>query len=97
MVKKFKELMLTLLLGGCLCLCSCGQKDTLEPSSEDPSPSPAPLQWEDVVNPDGTVDQDKFNQYMGIEVPETDTSQEVPENVILLGALSSDYELIHRR
>lgn len=97
MAKKFKELMLTILLGSCLCLCSCGQKDTLEPSSEDPSPSPAPLQWEDVVNSNGTVDQDKFNQYMGIEVPETDTSQEVPENVILLGALSSDYELIHRQ
>lgn len=97
MAKKFKGLMLTLLLGGCLFLSACGQKETLEPSSEDPSPSPAPLQWEDVLNSNGTVDQDKFNQYFGIEVPEADTTQEVPENVILLGALSRDYERIYRQ
>lgn len=97
MVKKIKELMLTLLLGGCLFLSACGQKKTVEPSSEDPSLSPAPLQWEDVWNSDGTLNPDKYNQYLGIEVPELDTSQEVPENVILLGALAKDYELIHRQ
>lgn len=97
MVKKTKGLILTLLLGGCLFLSACGQKETVEPSSEDPSPSPAPLQWEDIWNSDGTLDRDKYNQYFGIEVPEADTSKEVPENVILLGALAKDYELIHRQ
>lgn len=107
MTKKTKELLLSLLLGVCIFLSACGQKDpegpssaapsSVDPSSEEPSPSPAPLQLKDVLNPDGTINQEKYYQYFGIEVPEIDTSQEVPENVIRLGAVSSDYEKIYRQ
>ena len=95
MVKAIKIFMFTLLLGGCLCLSACGQKETIEPPSEG---TPAPLQWEDVFNPaDGKIDQDKYNEYMGISVPEQAASEEVPENVVLLGATSADYQYISRQ
>ncbi len=89
---KIKGFTLILLLGICLCLSACGQKEVVEQSSED---TPAPLQWDDVYNPvDGTIDQDKYNEFRGISVPEQDASEEVPENVVLLGALSADYQYI---
>lgn len=93
MVKKIKTLMFMLLLGGCLCLCACRQKETVEPSAED---TPAPVQWEDVVK-DGRVDQDKYNEYMGISVPEQNPLEEVPENVVLLGATSNEYQYIYMK
>lgn len=93
MVKKIKAFLFTLLLGGCLSFCACGQ-ETVEPPSEDASVPP--LEWEDVLNPGGGVDQDKYNQYMGVEVPEVDPArEEIPENVILVGAMVSDYQYIH--
>lgn len=92
MIREMKKLMLIFLLTCCFGLSACGQKETIEPSSEG---TPAPLQWEDVYNPaDGTIDQDKYNEYMGISVPEQAASEEVPENVVLLGATSADYQYI---
>lgn len=89
---KIKGFTLILLLGICLLLSACGQKGTIEQSSEG---TPAPLQWGDVYNPvDGTIDQDKYNELRGISVPEQDASEEVPANVVLLGALSADYQYI---
>ncbi len=93
MASKIKRLALTLLLGGCLLLSACG-KETAEQPSEDASP--APLQWEDLFNSDGTMDQEKYNQYMGISVPEQPSEEEIPENVILLGARTKDYGKIYK-
>lgn len=93
MLVKIRKPILMFLLGGCLLLSACGQEDTVEPSSEG---TPEPLQWEDVIKDDGTLDQDKYNQYYGIEVPEQGSSEEVPENVILLGARTQDYKKIYK-
>lgn len=94
-MSKIKGFTLILLLGICLLLSACGQKETVEQSSED---TPAPPQWEDVYNSlDGTIDRDKYNELRGISVPEQDASEEVPENVVLLGALSADYQYIYRQ
>ncbi len=94
MLKSFKAILFLLLLGGYLSFCACGQ-ETAEPSSEDAS---APLQWEDVLTPDGKVDRDKYNQYLGIEVPETDPSkEEIPDNVLLIGAMVRDYQYINNQ
>ncbi len=92
MVKAIKVFMFTLLLGCCLLFSACGQEEPVEPSSEG---TPAPLQWEDVIK-DGTIDEEKYNEYRGIEVPEQDSSEEVPENVILLGARTRDYDKIYK-
>lgn len=97
MVQKTQKLILTLLLGSCLFLSACGQKETVEPSSGDSSPSPDPRNWEDVVNPDGTMNWDKYNQHLGIDASQLEASkEETSENVILLGAKASDYEYIQK-
>lgn len=101
MLIKIRKTILMFLLGGCLLLSACGQQDAAEPSSAEPSAveppaSPAPQGPEAFLNPDGTINQEKWNQYMGIEVPEQEPVEEVPENVLLLGALNDDYEMIHR-
>lgn len=94
MKNRIKAYFFTLLLGGCLCFCACGQEN-VEPSSEE---TPAPLEWEDVVNPDGTIDRDKYSQYVSQGIPEADPGkEEVPENVILLGAMISDYQYIKKQ
>lgn len=94
MGKNIKAYLFTLLLGGCLSFCACGQK-TAEPSFEDAS---EPLRWEDVLKPDGRIDRDKYNEFLGIEVPEVDPAkEEIPENVILVGAMVSDYQYIHNQ
>ena len=81
-------------LGGCLCFCACGQEN-VEPSSGE---TPAPLEWEDVLTPDGTIDRDKYSQYVIQGIPEADPGkEEVPENVILLGAMVSDYQYIKKQ
>ncbi len=94
MLKTTNTLIFTLLLAGCLCFCACGQEN-VEPSSESTSAS---LQWGDVLKPDGRIDQDKYNEYIGVEVPEVDSGkEEIPDNVILVGAMVSDYQYIHKQ
>lgn len=85
MVKKIKVIMIFLLLGGYLCACG-KEKETMEPSAEDSQqeqPGDEKLDW--------YIDPEKNIQHYGIDVFDPDSSEEVPENVIIVGARAGDY------
>ena len=79
MVKSLKAFVVGLLLAGCMCLSACGQgEDPVKPSAEDKEQITKLEQW---------------YQQMGEAIPKVDDSEEeeVPENVIVMGAIEGDY------
>lgn len=79
MVKSLKALVVGLLLMGCMCLGACGQgQDPVKPSAE---------------SKEQLTELDQMYQQIEEAIPKVDDSEEeeVPENVIVMGAMMGDY------
>lgn len=79
MVKSLKAFVVGLLLMGCMCLGACGQgEDPVKPSAE---------------SKEQLTELEKWDQQIEEAIPKVDDSEEeeVPENVIVMGAIMGDY------
>lgn len=79
MVKSLKALVVGLLLMGCMCLSACGQgEDPVKPSAE---------------SKEQLTELEQSYQQIEEAIPKVDDSEEeeVPENVIVMGAIMGDY------
>ena len=91
MIKRIKIFMLALLLGGSLCIGACGQGEKpVESSVGDSLPSGQGQLGDAAEN--WRTEWEKYMQNLEKEIPKVEVfKEEVPENVIVVGAIYGDY------